>query len=427
MKSLILALSIAAAAFLSPFGIAAESNGRGMASAAALDPKDVVEMPTDIDWKSPGSKPEFSKILKVVSVMDGSTSYYVLDRDFTQAMNGIQTDVRTMWSSDSVEGYITTRVGCGWATCAYGSVVAQRKFPSPIIISVGGEEFKVYGDSEGNFPLSSQLRKALVNGANTIVIKPDDVGRTISMGESTVKALHTLYSFLDSTKEEVPRYKLEARMLPKKTTIQKAIISYLDSVVQLEGRSQGTGFVIDAGGLILTNRHVVGRSKMLKIKYANGDSDEGNVIYRDDEIDFALVQPKLTHQLKPLPLCYLKYPVPADEVYALGNPHGLTSSVTKGIISAVRIAVKQQMNTAGTTIIQSDAPMTQGNSGGPLLNYNGEVLGVADYTLGSTTTFGGWISIIDILKKLDSKKPFVRPGQRLSECGNIVVDSVSSK
>jgi S1-C subfamily serine protease len=145
------------------------------------------------------------------------------------------------------------------------------------------------------------------------------------------------------------------------------------------------------------------------------------VTYVDREIDLAVIKVDQNPKLSPLPLCFATYPKPAEEVTVLGNPLGLANTVTKGIVSAVRRSEGdlRSVTPEGTTLIQTDAAVNPGNSGGPMLNANGEVIGIVSFkrSTGEGTSFA--ISIVDVLRSLQAKKPIAQPSNALTQCGNL--------
>lgn len=140
--------------------------------------------------------------------------------------------------------------------------------------------------------------------------------------------------------------------------------------------SLGSGFVIDSSGLILTNNHVVENADEIKI-YFTEENDEkpvdGKVVGRDPEIDVAIIQVKTSRELVALPLGNSETLEVGEYVMAVGNPFGQGHSVTHGIISAKG---RQAPDFPLARYLQTDAPINPGNSGGPLLNLNGEVIGI---------------------------------------------------
>ena len=140
--------------------------------------------------------------------------------------------------------------------------------------------------------------------------------------------------------------------------------------------SLGTGFIIDASGLILTNNHVVAEADEIKI-YFTEETDEkpvdGEVVGRDPELDVALIKVKSKRELVPMTLGDSDSLEVGEYVMAVGNPFGQGHSVTHGIISAKgRLAPDFPL----ATYLQTDAPINPGNSGGPLVNLKGEVIGI---------------------------------------------------
>jgi serine protease Do len=142
---------------------------------------------------------------------------------------------------------------------------------------------------------------------------------------------------------------------------------------EMRQRSLGSGFIIDQEGFILTNNHVVEKAEEIEVKLSDGATYQAKVVGKDPKTDLALIKIKPD---KPLPVLRLgdssKIQVGAW-VLAIGNPFGLGGTVTQGIISA-----KGRVIGAGPydNFLQTDASINPGNSGGPLVNMNGEVIGV---------------------------------------------------
>ena len=135
----------------------------------------------------------------------------------------------------------------------------------------------------------------------------------------------------------------------------------------------GSGFIIDKEGYIVTNNHVIEDADDIKVKLANGDEFDATVVGRDPKTDLALIKIKKSSDLKPIPWGKSEDMQVGDWVVAIGSPFGLEQTVTAGIVSA-------KGRTIGSgpydDFIQTDASINQGNSGGPLLNLNGEVIGI---------------------------------------------------
>jgi serine protease Do len=139
-------------------------------------------------------------------------------------------------------------------------------------------------------------------------------------------------------------------------------------------KSLGTGFIIDKDGFILTNNHVVEKTDEIKVKLANDKEFNAKIIGRDPKTDLALIRIETDEPLKPLPLGDSEKLEVGDWVVAIGNPFGLGHTVTAGIVSA-----KYRHIGAGSydNFIQTDASINPGNSGGPLLNTDGQVVGIS--------------------------------------------------
>jgi S1-C subfamily serine protease len=166
----------------------------------------------------------------------------------------------------------------------------------------------------------------------------------------------------------------------------------------------------------------VGSAKKVEVTYFDGTKKDGEVIFKDRDIDLAVIQVTLPPKIAPLPLCYATYPKPAEEVTVLGNPLGLANTVTKGIVSALRRSEGElkSVTPEGTTLIQTDAAINPGNSGGPMLNQYGEVIGIVSFKKSSGEWTGFAISIIDALEAMKVKKPTIAKITATSECGNLL-------
>ncbi len=141
-------------------------------------------------------------------------------------------------------------------------------------------------------------------------------------------------------------------------------------------RSEGSGFFIEPG-VIVTNSHVVGPAKKVKIKMADGRTYEGRVKGADSYSDIALVE-VVGVQGRPVHIADSDKVHVGEMAIAVGNPMGLEGTFTTGVISAIR---KPSPDGRAGKVIQTDAPINVGNSGGPLLNLRGEVIGINFMTI----------------------------------------------
>ncbi len=165
-------------------------------------------------------------------------------------------------------------------------------------------------------------------------------------------------------------------------------------VLTEDGSGLGSGFVIDHQGHIITNYHVIEGITDLEVDFPSGNKTRGETIGTDKDSDLAVIKVDLpTEELFPLPLGDSSMIHVGQTVIAIGNPFGLNGTMTVGIISASGRTLRSLheapgggLFTAGD-IIQTDAAINPGNSGGPLLNLNGDVIGInrAIRTLNFTT------------------------------------------
>ena len=141
--------------------------------------------------------------------------------------------------------------------------------------------------------------------------------------------------------------------------------------------AEGTGFVYDAKGDIVTNEHVVDGASTVSVKLSDGSSYKATVVGTDTSTDVAVVHVEaLASKLAPLALGDSSKVAVGDGVVAIGNPFGLDGTVTSGIVSAVDREVSSPDNTPIEGAIQTDAAINHGNSGGPLLDLHGHVIGI---------------------------------------------------
>ncbi len=190
-----------------------------------------------------------------------------------------------------------------------------------------------------------------------------------------------------------------------------AILVYSESIAI----GQGSGFLFDNEGHILTNYHVVESAEKIEVAFSSGFRAQGEVIGTDPDSDIAVVRVQAPpEELFPLPLGSSKKIKVGQTVVAIGNPYGLSGTMTVGIISA-RGRMLESMRTApsggyftAADLIQTDAAINPGNSGGPLLNLAGEVIGITRAIrtdggdgVGTLTNSGiGFAVPIDVIKRV---------------------------
>jgi putative serine protease PepD len=141
--------------------------------------------------------------------------------------------------------------------------------------------------------------------------------------------------------------------------------------------AEGTGFVYDTKGDIVTNEHVIDGASNVKVKFSDGSTYTATVVGSDTATDVAIIHvDALASKLKPLTLADSSQVAVGDGVVAIGNPFGLDGTVTSGIISAVGREIASPDDTPIEGAIQTDAAINHGNSGGPLLDLHGQVIGI---------------------------------------------------
>ncbi|HKU28501.1 MAG TPA: Do family serine endopeptidase [Candidatus Sulfotelmatobacter sp.] len=155
-------------------------------------------------------------------------------------------------------------------------------------------------------------------------------------------------------------------------------------------RSLGSGVVVDAKGYILTNRHVVEKADRIRVRFqddAPGVQHDAKVIGTDQETDLAVIKVEVEHPLPAAKMGNSDSMQVGDWVLAIGSPFGQAGTVTAGIVSAKGrdIVPGRQFQ----TFIQTDAAINPGNSGGPLVNMNGEVIGINTAILSETNAYAG--------------------------------------
>jgi serine protease Do len=150
----------------------------------------------------------------------------------------------------------------------------------------------------------------------------------------------------------------------------------VNSVVSIKTNvAQGTGFIISSDGYVVTNAHVLEGATYATAITANQNSEYMTLVGYDSDLDLALL--KIPGSYEPLEFADSDNVKVGEKVIAIGNPYGLSFSVTEGIISAVHRSVSGYSG----KYIQTDAALNSGNSGGPLINSDGEVIGVNNFKL----------------------------------------------
>ena len=186
---------------------------------------------------------------------------------------------------------------------------------------------------------------------------------------------------------------LETKSLPSATARAAAIIRPSVVRVNRKGKDEddadrgiGTGVIIQEDGTILTNLHVVAGAEKVEVEFFDGSVSEADVTGVQPEHDLAIIQAKtLPDDMKPATMRSTAGLMPGDDVVAVGHPFGIGPSTSAGVVSGLR---RDYVNPKGkrvlTNLIQFDAAANPGNSGGPLVTLDGEVVGIVTAILNPT-------------------------------------------
>jgi S1-C subfamily serine protease len=152
-----------------------------------------------------------------------------------------------------------------------------------------------------------------------------------------------------------------------------------------EAEAQGSGFVIDSDGHIVTNEHVVDHADSVSVRFWNGNTYDASVVGTDPSTDLAVIKVDAPSSvLHPISLGNSSNVQVGDPVVAIGSPFGLEETVTSGIVSALHRQIQALNKFTINDAIQTDAAINHGNSGGPLFNAAGQVIGVNSQIAGDT-------------------------------------------
>jgi S1-C subfamily serine protease len=174
--------------------------------------------------------------------------------------------------------------------------------------------------------------------------------------------------------EEQQNIGVYKKALPSVVNITSTEVAFDFFYGPVPQQGQGSGFVLTKDGLILTNNHVIGNAQRVEAALSDKHKYKAKVLARDPNHDLALIKidaPNLT----PVTLSDSRNLMVGQRVYAIGNPFGLNGTMTRGIISAIR-SIRGPNGNPIEDAIQTDAAVNPGNSGGPLLNSRGEVIGI---------------------------------------------------
>jgi S1-C subfamily serine protease len=202
------------------------------------------------------------------------------------------------------------------------------------------------------------------NGNFGVFAKPDSSSLTLNV-------VNTQPKYLPQEDNSIQVYK---RVLPSVVNVTSTSVkmNFFYGLVPQQG--QGSGFILDKAGYILTNYHVIAGAQNIEVQTSDKHRYKATLVGGDRDHDLALLKIDAPN-LKPAVLASSRSLEVGQMVYAIGNPFGLNGTMTSGIISAIR-SVRGPTGVLIQNAIQTDAPINPGNSGGPLLNSQGEVIGI---------------------------------------------------
>jgi S1-C subfamily serine protease len=206
---------------------------------------------------------------------------------------------------------------------------------------------------------------------------PDRIGdlnlRTVS-GSNSPLALTEAQAAPAFDAEEQNNIAVYKRALPSVVNITSKSMAFNFFYGQVPQEGQGSGFILDKAGHVLTNFHVIADANRIEVKTSDKRTYKATIVGQDKVHDLALLQINAPN-LQPVTLSDSSDLAVGQKVYAIGNPFGLNGTMTRGIISSIR-SIKGPEGSPIEDAIQTDAAINPGNSGGPLLNSRGDVIGI---------------------------------------------------
>jgi S1-C subfamily serine protease len=187
--------------------------------------------------------------------------------------------------------------------------------------------------------------------------------------------------------EEQNNISVYRKNIPSVVNVTSRAMSFDFFYGMVPQEGQGSGFVIDKDGHILTNYHVIADARQVEVTLHNRKKYKATVVGTDQAHDLAVIQ-ITAPDLVPAVLGDSAHLQVGQKVYAIGNPFGLAGTMTRGIVSSIRPVREPNGATIGDAI-QTDAAINPGNSGGPLMNWHGEVIGINTMILSSVNQNAG--------------------------------------
>ena len=227
---------------------------------------------------------------------------------------------------------------------------------------------------------------ALIGGGVVVAViaAAGDLGGSNQTTVTTVQAAPAAPSNASQVTRGLTPHEVYVRDAPGVAFVTSTIVQKSESPFNLfggesqsKGVATGSGIVISANGTILTNYHVVENAIKVTVSFEKGKAVEAQVVGKDPSNDLAVLRiPTDGLTLHPLTLGDSSAVTVGDPVYAIGNPFDLERTLTTGVISALQREITAPNGFTIDNVLQTDAPINPGNSGGPLLNAEGQVIGI---------------------------------------------------
>ncbi|HTR88931.1 MAG TPA: trypsin-like peptidase domain-containing protein [Solirubrobacteraceae bacterium] len=228
--------------------------------------------------------------------------------------------------------------------------------------------------------LSALVGGAIVAGAIAIAGGFDSSTSTVT----TVQTLTPTRTNATQVSSGLTPHDIYVKDAPGVVFVTSTIVQRSESPFELfggesarQGKATGSGIVIDGNGTILTNYHVVENAVKVQVSIEKGQNVEAKVVGKDPSHDLAVLRiPTDGLSLHPLTLGDSNAAQVGDPVFAIGNPFDLERTLTTGVVSALQREITAPNGFTINHVLQTDAPINPGNSGGPLLNAQGQVIGI---------------------------------------------------
>jgi S1-C subfamily serine protease len=266
-----------------------------------------------------------------------------------------------------------------------------------------------------NSPIRLILIVALLSSAVTMIVFRWD----LIPGLSNRDSYNPAFAFSSSgqvalSSDEETNIRVYGQVSPGVVNVTKTVVarSFFFAPVAREG-SSGSGCVLDTDGNILTNYHVIASASKLEVSLPDHTKFQATVIGVDKQNDLAVIRiadaPK--QRLHPIPLGSSQGLKVGQKVLAIGNPLGLQNTLTVGIISSLGRRIETESGDLVDNVIQTDAAINPGNSGGPLLNANGEMIGIntSIFTYSGGSMGIGFAIPVDTIRRVATD--LIRSGQ----------------